>query len=457
MAIRLLLVDSSYSYPPIERQSSPLGFGYIASSLRREFGSKLDFKVIDKDLAGAIKSFQPDIVGITSVSKNYGVAKENARTAKQANLPVIIGGIHISFMPQTFTRDMDVGVVGEGERTIIDVVSSFIANKGFDKSELSQIKGIIYWDGDEVVDTKPRALIRILDSIPYPARDLLAIKRQTSMLSSRGCPYHCAFCSTARHTGNQVRYASAEYVADEIELIYKSYGVEYITIYDDLFAIKPDRVAEIVDLLGAKGVLGKLEFAINTRTDFVTDELATVFKQMHVHAVGLGVESGCQETLDYLKSGGITVEDNANAIRILKRHHIIPFCSFIVGSPYESKEAMMETVKFVKDNGVNFYEFCVLTPFPGTPVWEYAKSRGLVGDDMDWRKLDFYTSSNPVIVSEKMSRGEITEICTRMMEKRRKFQKRRQKQVLVRHPYKYILKPILKDFWRKYVANHLTR
>ena len=247
-------------------------------------------------------------------------------------------------------------------------------------------------------------------------------------------------------------------MAEEIELVYKTYGVEYITFYDDLFAINIDRVAKIVDILGTKGILGKLEFAVNTRTDFITEELVGVFKQMHIHAVGLGVESGCQETLDYLKGkGSPTVGDNANAIRILKKHHIIPFCSFIIGSPYESKESIMKTVKFVKDNGVNFFDFCVLTPYPGTPVWDYAKSRGLVGDDMDWKKLDFFTSSNALILSEKMSRDEILEICEKMKAKRRRFQKRRQVLVIVRHPFKYVLKPILRNFWRKHVVDHLTR
>lgn len=458
MAIRFLLVEAVYDYPPIESHHPHLGFGYIASSLRREFGGTFQFKVINKDLVEEIKSFQPDIVGISSVSKNYNIAKEHAMMAKQANLPVIIGGVHISFMPQTLTHNMDVGVVGEGERTIIDLMSSFIANKGFDKSELGKIDGVMYWDGDKVAVTKPRPLIRPIDGIPYPAWDLLVIKKQASMLSSRGCPYHCAFCSTSRYTGNQVRYASAEYVAEEIELIYKNYGVEYITLYDDLFAINTDRVAKIVDILGAKGILGKLEFAVNTRTDFITEELVKVFKQMHVHAVGLGVESGCQETLDYLKGkGSPTVEDNANAIRILKKHCIIPFCSFIIGSPFESKESILKTVKFVKDNGVNFFDFCVLTPYPGTPVWDYAKSRGLVGDDMDWSKLDFFTSSNALILSEKMSQEEILEICDKMKTKRRRFQKRRQMLVLVRHPYKYVLKPILKNLWGKYVINHLAR
>jgi len=442
--IRMLLVESVYSYPSGENNHPPLGLSYIASSLRKEFSGMLEFKIIRGNSAHEIKSFQPDVVGISSVSKNYNVAKGHAAVAKQANLPVIMGGIHISVLPQTLTHDMDVGIAGEGERTIIDVMSSFIQKGRFDKSELSQIEGVMYWDGDKVTVTKPRPLIRPIDDIPYPARDLLVIDKHTSMLSSRGCPYHCAFCSTAKYTGNQARYASAEYVADEIELIYKRYDVEYITICDDLFAASSKRVVRIVDLLRTKGLLGKLDFAVNIRTDFITDELAAVLHQMNVKAVGLGVESGCQDTLDYLKSGGITVEDNANAIRILRKHKIIPYCSIIIGSPYEDHKAMMQTVNFIKENKVEFMAINVLTPFPGTPVWDYAKSRGLVSDDMDWEKLFFNINYEPVILSEKMSRKEIFKVYTELANRKKRYDRRRQLLAIIKHPLKCMSQGLVK-------------
>ena len=353
--MKLLLVNAINSEAP-GKLHPPLGLAYIAASLRKEFGDKIECRIIDGNLVDEIKDFHPDIVGITSVTRNYNMAKEYAHIAKAFNVPVIIGGVHISFIPQTLTHDMDIGIVGEGEKTIIDLMASFMANSGFEKSELLDIDGIMFRDLDNMVITRTRELIKPLDNISYPARNLLEIKKQTSMLSSRGCPYNCAFCSTARLTGNQVRYASAEYVADEIELIHRRYNVEYITIYDDLFAIDAKRVIEIQERMAAKNLIGKFDIAVNTRTDFITDELAGILRQMNVKVVGLGVESGCQETLDYLKSGGIAVEDNANAIRILKKHKIIPYCSFIIGSPFEDKESLMQTVRFINDNKVEYFD-----------------------------------------------------------------------------------------------------
>jgi len=444
--MKILLIEAIYNSIPGENNHPPLGLAYIASSLRKQFGKAIEIKIIRDNLANEIKKFQPDVVGISSVSKNYNIAKAHAKIAKRFNLPVIIGGVHISFLPQTLTPDMDFAVIGEGEKTIVNVIGMLILGE---KSALSKIKGIAYWQNGKVVVNKPRPFISPIDSIPYPARDLLVVDKHTSMITSRGCPYKCAFCSTSVYTGHRIRCASAEYVADEIESIYKEYKVEFITIYDDLFAIKTDRVMRIVELLEAKNILGKIKFALNTRCDFITDELARLFRQMNVHAVGLGVESGCQQTLDYLKSGGITVGDNANAVRILKKHGIIPQCNFIIGSPYEDREAVEQTLKFIKDNGVHFYDINVLTPFPGTPIWDYAVSRGLVSDDMDWGRLFFNAKYNPVVLSEKISRDEIFEICATMKKKRQRFQKRRQRMELIRHPYKYLFKGILRKVRRK--------
>lgn len=440
MPLRILFIISVYSFPDTEHHHPPLGLGYIASSLTKEYGDLIECRIINDNLAAEIRSFKPDIVGISTVSKNYLVAKEQATVAKSAGLPVIIGGVHITFLPQTLTDDMDVGIIGEGENTVVEVIASFINHWKFDKTELRSIKGVVFRDNGALVITQPRALIKPLDLIPYPARDLLEVGASAHMLSSRGCPYSCAFCSTSRLTRKQVRYASAEYVANEIEEMYKTYRIEYLTLYDDLFALNSDRVVKIQELLGAKNLIGKFGIAVNLRADTITDELAEVLRQMNVKAVGLGVESGCQKTIDYLKTGGITVEKNINAIRILKKHHIIPYCSFILGSPYENKAEFMQTLKFIKDHKIYHFDICMLTPYPGTPVWDYAERRGLVSDDMDWTRLDFYVTDNPVILSERISRADILELHATAVALKHKRHRRPRFASYLRHSPKLILR-----------------
>ena len=435
--LKLLLINA-ISNNPADRIHPPLGLAYIAASLRRD---EVECRIIDKHLSNEIQAFNPDVVGITSVSRNYGMTKGYAAIAKQYNLPVIIGGVHISMLPETLTDDMDIAVIGESEETIIDLMERF--DGYWMKHELRNIKGIVFktdklYKTKDLVMTESRELIKPLDNIPFPARDLLTINNHASMITSRGCPYKCAFCSTSRYTRNQVRYHSAEYVVTEMELIYREYKPEYITIYDDLFAMDTKRVIEIQQRMAAKNLIGKFSLAVNTRANFITDELAEILHDMNVKVVAIGVESGCQKTLDYLKSGGMTVEDNARAIRILKKHHIRPYCMFIVGSPDEDMDSVSQTLKFIKDNKIEHYDINVLAPFPGTPVWDYALSRGKVSNDMDWEKLDFNINSEPIILSEKISRQDIAGVLAKVAaSKKRNLLKRKVKNV-IRHPKKYI-------------------
>lgn len=442
MTVKLLMVSAIDKTNWIESHHPALGFGYIISSLRKEFEDIFAFKVIDSDLTGNIKEFNPDIVCITSVTKNYNVAKEYARISHKANIPVIIGGVHITFMPQTFTKDMTIGIDGEGEATIVELMKLYLADGEFSKDKLHAIEGIMFWDNGELVKTKQRELIRELDSIPYPVRDLLEIGKQSHMLSSRGCPYNCAFCSTARYTRNQTRYAGAEYVVGEIEEIYNNYKISHLTIYDDMFAINTDRVVRIQELMATKNLIGKFGISVNIRSNFITDELAILLRQMNVEVVALGTESGCQKTLNYLKSGGLTVEDNARAVQILKKHHIIPYCSFVIGSPDEDRADMMETIKFIKDNRIYYYDISILVPFPGTAIWDYALSVGKVSEDMDWRNLDFYMKECSVNLSNHLSLSEMVSIRGKMEERKKRYLYRANLLLAARHPVKYAGKVI---------------
>jgi radical SAM superfamily enzyme YgiQ (UPF0313 family) len=419
--MRFLMVNAVHGKPAAPFAS--LGMGYVASSLRAAYGDAITFKVVDNGLHEAIKSFQPDIVGISSMSKNYGVAQEHARMAKQAGLPVLVGGVHVTELPQTLTRDMDVGIVCEGERTTVDVMAAFLSSGRLDKADLASIAGIVYWDGDVLKTTEKRELIRPLDSIPYPARDLVPVPPSANMLTSRGCPYRCAFCSTAHFTRNQVRYASPEYVVGEIESLSRDHGVRYITIYDDQFAMGNGRVAEIQQLLGKKNLLGKVHYSVNIRADFITDELAEVFREMGVKVVSFGAESGCAETLVYLKSGGVTVEANARAVATLRRHHITPYCAFQVGSPFEDYDGVMETLRFIEDNRLTHYSVFVTTPYPGTTLWDYALSRGLVSEGMDWSRLDMEMAASPLVLSEKLTLGEIRSLRGRLERRQKRYQR----------------------------------
>lgn len=407
MRTKFLLVNAINAAKPIEANYPPLGLGYIASSLRERLGrDKIEFRVVRADVDGAIADFKPDIVGISSVTQNYNRAIACARTAKSSGLPVICGGVHITMMPRSLSRDMDAGVIGEGELTICELLEAFIKDGKLLEGSLERIKGIVYWSGGgSIVQTPDRDWIGALDSLSLPARDLLIIKENTYIFSSRGCPYRCTFCASSRFW-NKVRFFSAAYVVNEIRGLVEDYGVKEINFYDDLFCCDLNRIREMVNLLREQGLLGKVSFAGAIRANLVNDQTISLLKEMGLKRLGMGLESGSEETLKYLKGTNINVEGNAAAIDVIRRYGIGVHCSFIIGSPFETKKDILETLRFIKKNNLSGFDVYVLTAFPGTPVWEYAKVKGLVGEDMDWSRLnvDFEENhSRAIILSENLT------------------------------------------------------
>jgi len=257
-----------------------------------------------------------------------------------------MGGAHISAMPDALTDDMDVGVVGEGEETLAELMKLYEREKTFaNKESLHQVKGIVYSHNGKKIQTELRPLIAPLDKIPFPARDCSYINRGIGVFTSRGCPYKCRFCFTTLHW-KKVRFFPPEYVVKEIKDIVEKYHPKHITIYDDLFIQDKKRLAHIVDLLKEAKIPKYVSFNCNVRTDHVDDRTAALLKEMGVRDVFMGVESGVQRSLTYLKGGKITVEQNRMAIEILKKHGIRCKAGIIIGAPTETKEEILGQQEF---------------------------------------------------------------------------------------------------------------
>jgi len=405
--MRVLLVNCVNPSMGLEARFPSLGFGYLAATARRDLGSQaLEFKVVDRDVPATLQAFQPHLVGISSTSQNFNYAQEHVALAAARGVPALVGGAHLSAIPASLPRGA-VGVLGEGEDTFVELLRA-AAGGPLTSAALAAVPGVAWWEDGVLRQTPPRAQATDLDRLPMPARDLLDVKRHTYMFSSRGCPYRCTFCFSTRFWG-RVRFFSPEYVVEEIATLVRDHGVETITFYDDLFVANLRRVEEIARLLEQRRLLGRVKFTCYVRANLVKPELARLLRRLGVVSVAMGLESGNDEVLEFLK-GGVTVAQNRAAIECLKAEGLATSGTFVIGSPQESRAQLLETYDFIRQSQLDLFDVFLLTPLPGTPIWQLAKDRGLVSDDMDWSKLEinpYRSLDDAIVMSEVLSRREI--------------------------------------------------
>lgn len=416
---RILFVSAADPVSEIESRLRPLWPCFLVAYIEKHLGTEAcEFHFLKGSLEKGLRQHRPHIVGISSVTQNFGrYAVGYASLAKRHGAAVLVGGMHITSVPGCLTDDMDVGCIGEGEETFLDLVRLYLAERAFKPSSLAGIQGIAFHDGAKVVTTPPRPFLPSLDLLPHPKRELVGYARRGYLYTARGCAYKCVFCSCTRYWGT-VRYSAPEYVLQEIrDLI--SHGVRIIRFNDENFIGDPARFRAIAKMVVAEGLHRKAKFTCWCRANCVTEEIASALRAMNVVSVKMGLESGCDRTLEYLK-GGVTVEDNMKAIERLKRHGMVVNADFIMGAPQETEAEIMETYEFIKNSRLDFVDVNILTPLPGTAVWEYALKRGLVSQEMEWGKLTFKFQGGGAapLLSESLSREQLQRL-------HRKFQRLR--------------------------------
>jgi len=417
----------------IEREAPSLGTSYLASYLRK-FGDFNDITILNAGQslkANFLKNF--DVIGISSVTQNFNVAKQVAAEAKKGSDPlVLVGGHHITALPNNLTENMDIAVLGEGEQTTLELMQTLEKN-GLNK--LFGIAGIAFRSGNNLVVTDKRELIKPLDKIPFPARDLLHLtSHYVNMFTSRGCPYKCVFCSSTSFW-KTVRFFSAGYVVDEISEILAKYKPKRINFTDDLFIADKPRLRKIRHLIHGEGIHREVEFHCTARANLVNHEVASLLKSMNVRNVSMGLESGSNRILQSLKGDSVSVEQNEKAINTLKRHGLNASGSFIIGSPTETREEISQTYKFIQRSRLDGGDTYVLLPFPGTKVWEYGEQIGQLGDFMDWSRFEIYFEDNlnRVVLSGVLSRDELLELLLRF----KKLWRNRRRATLVKEAVKH--------------------
>jgi radical SAM superfamily enzyme YgiQ (UPF0313 family) len=387
--MRTLLINPPYPYPEVP--DMPIGLLYIAAVLEHhghevEILDLLVSKYSRDKIKDKIKKYQPDIVGAPSVTLNYPVASDILKYCKSLNKDIItvIGGPHVTFSAvETLTEApwIDIVVRGEGEMTMLDIVSG---------KELARIDGIAFRDkSDGIRLTGERRLIENLDELPRPARHLFPLSRYHALgtscgvITSRGCPFSCIFCVGSKMGVRRMRYRNPELVLDEIEQGL-TLGFKEVDLEDDLLTVNHKHLYAICDGIIERGL--KFNWCAFSRVDTVNMEVLKKMKQAGCNGLLYGVESGNQQILDKVKKK-ITLEKVREAVKMANAVGIPVQATFILGLPGENKETLAQTLEFAQGLDV-FYGVHVLSPFPGTEVREKAAEYGIEILTNDWSKYD---------------------------------------------------------------------
>lgn len=375
----------------------PAGIGYIAACLRRAGHTarifipdpgRMPMAQVWKELG----EFKPDLVGITAVTANFMEAGRVAAEAKKKfGCLVIMGGAHVTALPRSTLESLpalDAVILGEGELPMLALAAEF-DERG--KADFASVPGAAFIkDGQYRQNPRPEP-IADLDSLPYPAMDLLngdfyqpggnspnAVK-SAKIVTSRGCPGQCTFCANIC-MGRKFRAHSPQYVVGEMKHLMRTYGIRNFRIHDDCFTADPRRVAAICDLIMKEKLDVTWDAAgrVNTLLD---EALVLKMKKAGCVRILLGIETGNQR-INSLIGKMTTLETAERCCALLRRHGIHYFNSFLIGCEEETVSTAMDTMRFSGKLRATINVFSILTPFPGTPIFEkYYKDFDRPGTD----------------------------------------------------------------------------
>ncbi len=412
--------------------SPPLGLASIATYLRQE-GVDCTTRIMDVNFGNPVREtldWRPDLIGVSAFSVQVPEVRRVAqRLRSHLKVPVILGGVHVSTLPASLPPEFDIGVVGEGEQAMVELVQAFQQHGHLGPEVIRDIAGLVWRENGQAILTPPRPLVQPLDRIPIPDRSLVHSEyfegvplpamggrkvRGTALLTGRGCPYRCAFCATTAFWGNKIRWHSVARVVEEVRYLVDGFGVEHLMIWDDLFTVNRKRVVEITDALRQAGLLGRVKFSVQMRANLMDEGMADTLWDLGVVSICFGFESGSDKILKYLKQS-VTVEQNKQAMRIAKAKGFYVVGGLIFGSPGETLQDMEQTldlIDYMRQAKVDNAWCFTATPFPGTPMWEDGVSRGVLGPDMDFSRLNLYASV-PLLLEDSVSPQQFSRVVGR--------------------------------------------
>lgn len=376
----------------------PLAVGYLASYIR-EFG--FDVELLDYTPGGyseegyieSLKRAKPKVLGFSCTTPTVCNANKLAEIAKKVipDIFIIIGGPHATAIPERTLVEFpafDAVCIGEGEETFLEVCEHIKFNKS-----LNGVMGTAHRAYGKIKVEDRRPLIKNLDKLPFPARDLVDFNRYKiahvsrglsrkfmnimEIMTSRGCPNNCIFCAGHLNYGYSLRFRSCENITSEVKECIKKYGTEHITINDDTFTLHP----ELKEVCASFKEM-KITWDCLTRVNVVTKDILKMMVDSGCIRICFGVESGSPRILKLIKKN-VTVEQIRRAFKWAHEVDVkLIDGAFMVGShPDEDIEDIRMTVDLINEIKPNFWSFTVLVPFPGTEVYRLMKEKNYLKNE----------------------------------------------------------------------------
>jgi len=426
--ILLIYPPVTYSVQSPKQSCPPLGVAYLAAAVR----DIADVQILDaavegyeheekigptlmryglpiSEIARRVEEYKPDAVGISCIfSSQFPAVAEISSAVKRIDPEILTmtGGTHPTFMPERsldMSPDLDIIVRNEGERTLRNIVEASRQN-----DDWSSIRGIAYREDGEIKVNPPVEFISDLDDLPYPARDLLPmdkyfsldlpmgiVSRQSpwiNMVTSRGCPARCAFCSSSHFWGYCYRTRAPEAVLDEMEELVSRFGMREIKFFDDNLAAHLDRAKAIFQGMIERGI----DVSWNTPNGIgihnLDYEILDLMKRSGCYELTLAVESGDPYVLKNIIHKPFNLDKALEVSRILRRMKLGTYGFFIIGFPGETKEQILNTIKFARKLNLDRISVFVANPLPGTEVFNIAGERGYIGEDFPFEEADYFSA-----------------------------------------------------------------
>jgi anaerobic magnesium-protoporphyrin IX monomethyl ester cyclase len=392
----------------------PMGLAYLAAVLEEKgnevlvldcIASGVDQNLLKQKLA----EFNPNIVGISSMTPMVLSTMMASKGAKEAcpNATVVLGGPHATFMDKEILQNessVDIVVRGEGEFTLADLAQRVVNGVGLNSAE-----GITYRHQGQIVQTPSRPYIQNLDELPYPAYKHFPLEKYRlfgklffPVITSRGCPFQCNFCTTSRILGKQYRVRSPKNIGHELEVLKREYGADSFTFYDDTLTLDKKRLYDICDEIKSRKI--NIPWDCQTRVDQISEEMFARMKANNCQQVFFGAESGCQSVLNAVNKR-TTVEQNEAAIKMAKKAGLFVAISIIIGYLGETAEMRKETFDFIRRAEPDDVYLCIATPYPGTELRKEVEQLGYKMSG-DWSRYDTTTPvfENPLLSDEEALR-----------------------------------------------------